>query len=256
MRQKKHKDYISSHLIDPFTIEKFLSDDEIKELIKIYTEGKTKIYKNTGPVTVNIDEDIKDYSVFQNIFSRIKTIIGDCEVYTAFLFYVEIPHIIHNDDAFDFPLVHKGIAIPLEINYEAENTGHPSLCFFDQYYLEGPSKFFNKSRDIPTFYNKCVYEYSEVQNKTDQKFDPEIKKKYFTHLKDHWLEGLSFKSAQPWVPGNAIFFDCARLHAASDFKSQGIKSKLGLSIFTCLNPDKVINESAVNEKSPWLHSEN
>jgi len=248
MRQQSHKDYISSNLIDPFSVEKFLTEEEITELIKIYNAGKTKIYKNTGPVTVNIDDDIRDYPVFQNIFSRIKNIIGDCEVYTAFLFYVEIPHIIHNDDAFNFPLVHKGIAIPLQINYESEDTGYPSLCFFDQYYLEGPSKFFKGSKDISTFYNKCIYEYSQVKNKSNIKFDPQIKEKYFTHLKDRWLENLSFKSAQSWIPGNAIIFDCARLHAASDFKAQGIKSKLGLSIFTCLDPDKVINENAVSEQ--------
>lgn len=245
MRSQLHKDYISSNLIEPFTIEKFLNEDEIKELISIYEQEQNKVFKNTGPITVNVNDDMKDYPVFQKIFSRIKTFIGECEIYTAFLFYVEIPHVIHNDDSFSFPLIHKGIAIPLHINYVSKNTGYPSLCFFDQYYLEGPSKFFNGSKEIPTFYNKCVYEYSEVQNKSKYKLDPAVKKKHFSHLKDHWLEGLSFKSAQPWIPGNAIVFDCARLHAASDFKAQGIKSKLGLSIFTFLDPNKVFNDGVV-----------
>lgn len=234
--------------MDPFSVEKFLTDDEIAEFINIYETGKTKIYKNTGPITVNIDDDLKNYSVFQNVFRRIKTHIGECEVYTAFLFYVEIPHIIHNDDAYNFPLLHKGIAIPLQLNYEKENTGYPSLCFFDQHYLNGPSKFFKGSKDMPTFYNKCVYDYTDVQNKTDIPFDKNIKEKYFTHLKDSWLEGLSFKSAHSWVPGNAIMFDCARLHAASDFRRQKIKSKLGISIFTCLDADKVISEDVASEQ--------
>jgi len=204
---------------------------------------------------VNVDGDIKDHPTFKQIFSRIKSIIGECEVYAAFLFYVEIPHIIHNDDAYNYPLIHKGIAIPLQINYESEDTGYPSLCFFDQYYLEGPSKFFQGSKDIPTFYNKCVYDYTDVRDKSNQKINPVIKAKYFTHLKDQWLEGLSFKSAQSWIPGNAIFFDCARLHAASDFKTQGIKSKLGLSIFTFLDPNKVISEDVVDERELLQHSE-
>jgi hypothetical protein len=255
MRPQSHKDYISSHLIDPFSIEKFLNDEEINELVNLYKEDKTKNYKNTGPVTVDVIGIIKDHPTLKKIFSRIKSVIGECEVYAAFLFYVEIPHIVHNDDAYNYPLIHKGIAIPLQINYESENTGYPSLCFFDQHYLEGPSKFFQGSRNIPTFYNKCIYDYADVQNKSSEKIDSEIKGKYFTHIKDQWLEGLSFNSAQSWVPGNAIFFDCARLHAASDFKAQGIKSKLGLSIFTCLDPNRVISEDVVDEQELLQHSE-
>ena len=61
---------------------------------------------------------------------------------------------------------------------------------------------------------------------------PFMKEKYLTHLKDKWLEGLSFNSAHNWTPGNAIVFDCCRLHCASDFTKHQIKNKLGISIFT------------------------
>jgi hypothetical protein len=55
---------------------------------------------------------------------------------------------------------------------------------------------------------------------------------YFTHLKPQWLEGLSLHSALDWIPGNALVFDSTRLHCASDFRASGIKSKLGISVFT------------------------
>ena len=55
-----------------------------------------------------------------------------------------------------------------------------------------------------------------------------MKEKYLTHLEDKWLKGLSFNSAHAWRPGNAIVFDCVRLHCGSNFKGK----KLGLSIFT------------------------
>jgi hypothetical protein len=236
MRTQEEKNKIISNLSEPFSVEKFLDSNEIDTLVNIFKNDKSKVYKNTGPITVNIPKkDLTELPIFQKLLEKLKPYIGDnFEVYTAFLFYVEVPHVIHNDDSYDFPLIYKGIAIPLEIEYQHENVGYPSLCFFDQYYLEGPSKFFNGSLDIPTFYNKCVYDYSEVRNKSHEGISRNIKEKYFTHLRDSWLSELTFCSAFEWKPGNAIIFDCARLHSASDFKTQGIKSKLGISIFTKL----------------------
>jgi hypothetical protein len=236
MRTQADKNKIISNLTAPFSVENFLDRDEIQILVDIFKNDQMKIYKNTGPVTVNVPKtDLKDLPIFQTILKRLQPFIGEnFEVYTAFLFYVEVPHIIHNDDSFDYPMIYKGIAIPLEIEYQTEDVGYPSLCFFDQFYLEGPSKFFNGSSNIPTFYNKCVYDYLEVHNKSLKGISKDIKEKYFTHLRDSWLTGLTFCSAFEWRPGNAIIFDCARLHAASDFKTQGIKSKLGISIFTKL----------------------
>ena len=80
--------------------------------------------------------------------------------------------------------------------------------------------------------SKCVYEYSNVINKSTKPFDSEIKKKYLDHIKDDWLDGLSFNSAHKWIPGNAIIFDSCRLHCGSDFRKLGINNKLGISIFT------------------------
>jgi hypothetical protein len=106
---------------------------------------------------------------------------------------------------------------------------------FDQYYLEGPSKFFGgASIEVKEFYNSIVYEYSQVQNLTSEPFNNELHMKYLSHIKPHWLKGLSFNSAHEWRPGNAIIFDAVRLHCASNFIAQGIKSKLGISVFTQL----------------------
>jgi hypothetical protein len=55
---------------------------------------------------------------------------------------------------------------------------------------------------------------------------------YLTHLKYKWLEGLTLWGTIKWKPGTAIIFDSVRLHCASDFRKLGIKSKLGISIFT------------------------
>lgn len=227
MRSSEDKQYLRSRLNDTVVVDKFLDDEEIKELIELY-HNKDKIHKNTGPVVSYLQDD----PIFEKLVTRLKPLLGDFKVYSAAYFYVTFPHIIHNDDLFDLPNTFKAITLPLQLNYSGNNKELPSLCMFDQYYLDGPSKFFNGSKDIPTYYNKQIYEYSNVENKTDQPFPEDIRLKYLTHLKKPWLEGLSIKSIHQWQPGSAIIFDALRLHCASDFRQLGISSKLGISIFT------------------------
>ena len=235
-RSQEDRDVIIANISDPYSVENFLSQDEVAELIDIHENKTNRTHKVTGPTTTKIEDDEwENIAVFKNIASRLQEQIGAHEVFGRFYFYVEKPHIIHNDDLNEFPLIYKASTLPLQITYnEPGNTDLPSLCFFDQYYLDGPSKFFKGGINFSEYYNKHVDEYSKVYNTTDTPFDPAIKEKYFSHLKDEWLEGLSFKSALPWKPGNALIFDCARLHAASNFLQNGIKSKLGLAIFTKL----------------------
>lgn len=233
-RTQEDRNLICSKFSDPVVVTDLITPDEIKELIELFNTRTNKIHKNTGPITSNL-QDIENIPVLASIVSRIKEHIGECEIYRAFYFYVNSPHIIHNDDDIEGPITYKGITIPLELTYFKEDTGFPSLCFFDQYYLEGPSKFFGGSTvDIPTWHNLQVYEYSNVQNKSNEPFDLAAYNKYLTHLKRHWIRGLSFDTALEWKPGSALIFDSVRLHCASNFIKQGIKSKLGISIFTKL----------------------
>ncbi len=228
MRTPEAKQYLRSRLTDAFSVENFLDPEEIKEFIEFYNQSQNKIQKNTGPVVSYLNDE----PLFKNVIERLEPFIGKFKVYSAAYFHVTFPHIIHNDDQFELPNTYKAITLPLEINYTDERRELPSLCMFDQYYLDGPAKFFNGSADIPTYYNKQIYEYSAVENKTSQPFPEELRLKYFTHLKKPWLDGLSLKSVHAWQPGSAIIFDALRLHCASDFRQLGIKSKLGISIFT------------------------
>lgn len=232
-RSQQDRDKIIAKLSDPYAVENFLSQDEVHELIEIHEHKTVRTHKNTGPTTTKIDDEDLTIDVFKKITDRLKNQIGDYKIFGNFYFKVEIPHIIHNDDLYEFPLLYKAATLPLRITYkDPTSTETPFLCFFDQYYLEGPAKFFKGGVSFPEYYNKNISDYSKVYGLTDQPFDYEIKQKYFTHLKDAWLEGLSFKKALPWKPGNALIFDCARLHSASNFLDKGITGKLGISIFT------------------------
>jgi hypothetical protein len=228
MRSSEDKQYLRSRLEDTVVVDEFLNSEEIKELIELYHNKDNKIHKNTGPVVSHL----QDEPIFEKLVTKLKPLLGDFKVYSAAYFYVTFPHIIHNDDHYDLPNTFKAITLPLELNYSGNTKELPNLCMFDQYYLDGPAKFFNGSEDIPTYYNKQIYEYSNVENKTDQPFPEDIRLKYLTHLKKSWLEGCSIKSIHQWKPGSAIIFDAVRLHCASDFRQLGISSKLGISIFT------------------------
>jgi hypothetical protein len=236
MRSITDIELIKSRVSEPISIENFLSKEEVAHLIGIFNQheaGGIKAYdgiveKITGPITLNLETYLAD-PVIIKIIHQLEKEIGKFEMTAGFFFRTDFPHIIHNDDTHELPsTVYKGITLPLELNgFIGE---YPKLCFFDQFYFHGPAKFFKGSKDIPTYYNKQIYDYEHVDSLTDNPFVGDYK--YFTHLYPQWLEGLSFRSALDWIPGNAIIFDSTRLHCASDFRSLGIKSKLAISIFT------------------------
>ena len=219
---------IRKNISDPYSVSGFISLDDINHLIAIFENDTNKIKKNTGPVTVNLSPYFGN-PIIKKIINQLKTNIGDFEITSSFFFETDYPHVIHNDDTFELPdTVYKAITLPLEL--DQFNGVYPKLCFFDQFYFHGPAKFFNGSKDIPTYYNKQVYEYSNVCGVTAQTFVGD--NKLFTHLNSKWLDGLSLNSTLDWIPGNALIFDSVRLHCASDFRKLGVTSKLGISIFT------------------------
>jgi len=230
MRTPDQISQIKTTVQDPYEIKNILTVEEVNCLIDMFNRhpADTKIYKNTGPVTL----DLKSYlahPLIIKIFSLVESSIGPFEITAAFFFQTAFPHIIHNDDSFELPdNVYKAITLPLNIS--GFSGTYPKLCFFDQFYFHGPSKFFNGDDSIPTYYNKQVYDYRDVSGIVDTPFADNDK--YFTHLNPQWLEGLSLHSALDWIPGNALVFDSTRLHCASDFRTLGIESKLGISIFT------------------------
>ena len=238
MRTEEQILKIKSQIEDPRSVENFLSQEEVDYLVNLYEKFDDstdsylgKIKKNTGPVTLDIKPLLND-GVISSIIERIKQEIGIFEITAGFFFKTDYPHIIHNDDTFELPdTVYKAITIPLKI-YGENILDYPNLCFFDQIYFHGPAKFFKGNDFVPTYYNKQLYDYKDVDGIKEGAFDETTYKKYFTHIKKSWLDGLTFHSAVKWIPTSDIIFDSVRLHCASDFRRQNIKEKLAISIFT------------------------
>lgn len=236
MRSQIQIDNIKKSFSDPYIVDNFVTPEDIKHLINLYDSDdpyQAKVYKNTGPVTLDIHKYLND-PVVDGIMKRIELAIGKFEITAGFFFFTDYPHIIHNDDLFELPdNVYKAITIPLRVDTDTNIEGVSQLCFFDQNYFHGPSKFFKGDDDIPTYYNKQIYDYKDIDGLLEHnKINDECYLKYFTHLKREWLDGLSLHSVLPWTPGSCMIFDSVRLHCSSDFRKKGIKSKLGLSIFT------------------------
>jgi len=231
MRTTSQIEKIKSDIIQPYVVDNFLTDDEVQYLINIFESRDlepAKVYKNTGPTTLDILE-IMDDSVIQNVLTKVKNEIGDFALTAGLFFYTNYPHIIHNDDTFELPdSVYRAITIPLKLY--GNGNGYPRLCMFDQFYFHGPAKFFKGETHIDSFFNKCLYDYKDVDGIVDTPINDT--ENLLTHLKPEWLDGLSIHSTFEWKPTSAIIFDSVRLHSASDFRSLGYNFKLGLSIFT------------------------
>jgi hypothetical protein len=234
MRTTEQIDNIKASVSDPFEVKDFLTASEISHLINLFNVTKENVnspavYKNTGPVTLDLNPFLLD-PVIDTIVKKLTDVIGPYKITAAFFFSTDYPHIIHNDDTFELPdNVYKAITIPLEIRGDRI----PKLCFFDQFYFHGPAKFFRGGKDIPTYYNKQLYDYKDVDGISEgMLIDESTRVTYLTHLKSTWLTGLTLWGTLDWRPGNILVFDSTRLHCASDFRSLGIKSKLGISIFT------------------------
>jgi hypothetical protein len=233
MRNKQQIAQIKDRIADPYSIEDFISPSDVDHLVNLFESQKTEpntVYKNTGPVTLDIANYLED-PVISKIIVRLKEELGNFEITAGFFFTTNYPHIVHNDDTFELPDgVYKGVTIPLK-TYGSDSI--PDLCFFDQFYFQGPAKFFNGDTDIPTYYNKQVYDYADVDGVVDSMIiDESTRCQYLTHLKTQWLKGLSLWGTLKWKPTSALIFDSVRLHCASDFRQQGITHKLGISIFT------------------------
>jgi len=235
MRTPQQIQKIKETISDPYAVKDFLSSDDVSHLIKVFESQETepnKIYKNTGPITLDIKPFLGD-PVVAKIIGKLTNEIGPFEITAGFFFTTNYPHIIHNDDTFELPDgVYKGITIPLKA-YGSDRV--PKLCFFDQFYFHGPAKFFYGEKDIPTYYNKQIYDYRDVDGVADTMLiDESTRVSYLTHLTPKWLTGLTFWGTLDWQPTSVLIFDSTRLHCASDFRQQSIERKLGISIFTKL----------------------
>jgi len=225
MRTQQQIEKIKKGQGDPYSINNVVDVESLYNYY-VFNEGNV-VQKNTGPKILKVDptEDL-----FDSLIKSLKKQVGDFDVRYMHYFDVTDPHIIHNDDEFEYPDCYKAFTIPLRIYGSSDDV---KLIVFDQYYYGGPAKFVNGSdmSDYPVHYNKFLTDYNDIEQQSNVELnDAELE--HLTHLQPSWLKGLSINKILPWSIGKALCFDSLALHCSSDFKSKGITRKIGLSIFT------------------------
>ena len=222
---------------EPFSVKGIVDSGE---LLKYYYNNESNVIKkNTGPKVLEIE---RDHKLLQPVIQILQEKLLPFKVRYAHFFDVTDPHIIHNDDEFEYPYSYKAFTIPLNIYGKSDDT---KLVTFDQYYYDGPAKFFNGESAIENvYYNKPITSYENVQGCSDAGIEQDIKDEYLGHLSDSWLQGLTVNKMLDWTIGDVLCFDSLSLHCSSNFKNKQIDRKIGLSIFTVLTNDAV--ESIIN----------
>lgn len=216
----------------PVQLLNVIPQNTIDSLIHYYNTNDSIIEKNTGPKVCFIEED---HEYISSTIDILKSQFGNFKIRAAQYFDVSEPHIIHNDDEFDYPDSYKAFTIPLLT--EGADCNLAKLIMFDQYYYGGPAKFMrNGPAKKLEYYNKNLYSYNDIEG-TNDKGIPATMLPMLSHLRPQWLEGLSINSYFPWTIGSVIAFDSLQLHCASNFKEHNITRKLGISIFTTLSKD-------------------
>jgi len=225
-RTQEEINIIKQYESPPFVIENVV---DVKLLLQYYAENKNKIIqKNTGPQVLTVPPE--DSPLFYSLQNILKEYIGEFKVRNAHFFETEVPHVIHNDDIFEDSKPYKAFTIPLKIFGSSDDI---KLILFDQYFYHGPAKFFNgETNEREFFYNKSVTNYGNLSYTNNKGIDKEFQGKYLTHCKTKWLEGLSINTVLDWTVGNILCFDSLQLHCSSDFTTQGVSKKIGLSVFT------------------------
>ena len=162
MRTQEQITAIKNTQSDPKQHWDILNYVNIIDLLIHYNDSSKKVeQKSTGPKVLYVKEG---EGVIDNILDKLRQTYGDFEVHSAHYFDVTKPHIIHNDDDFDYPQCYKAFVIPLLV--EGATCDKAKFFVFDQSYYGGPAKFVN-GEDVtgkPVHYNTFLTDYTDVQD--------------------------------------------------------------------------------------------
>ena len=161
---------------------------------------------------------------------------GTWEVTGGNFFETETGYRVHADTGKEGPgRVLQTFVFPLSMEARPgvrPNLDKVRLVILNQTWAGDAAFFLRGSPDEPNEYNIVVKDYKDVGNRDDDSTIDGILLEQCPHLTPSNFVGLSVDKSFQWIPGVPITFPRNRLHVSSAFPRQGIKRKLGLSIFT------------------------
>jgi hypothetical protein len=145
------------------------------------------------------------------------------------------PYRIHTDTLKESHNILQTFVFPLAYEYE-ENAqlGKNGFYVLEQEWFKESTMFVkgtsDRDLDDGNRYNTQTRDYKDIVN-LKEGYDETLVEDC-NHLPRENFEGMTVWKKFVWKPGTVISFPRSHLHLSNNFKKYGIKSKLGLSIFT------------------------
>jgi hypothetical protein len=220
---------------DPIYIENFLDAEEVAALLE---EERSRPASQRGlrppvsPVTEITWEAWKETEI-RILGARMRELVGDFEVWGGNYFKTYAPYYPHVDTGENIKLAsYKNLLFPLA----QEGEGETHLVLFKQRYFGDNTLFYRSGKSLSPAITQsgALFDYSSIMYLEDgPAVSTELLEGVLSHLNPEDLTGFSVDRVLPWKVGACYIFDSAQIHCAGNFRKAGIKSKTGLSIFTC-----------------------
>ncbi len=145
------------------------------------------------------------------------------------------PYRIHADTSAD-EHNHQTIVFPLDWTHEDNaRVEDNSLYIFKQRWAYEATNFrYGSKKHVGYRFNSDTRDYSKVESLEPNNFIDKETAKDCDHLNLKHFTGLSVEAKLQWKPGHPLTFPRTALHCSNNWKRLGIKTKLGLSFFTCI----------------------
>ena len=231
----KFIDEIKKFESEPYVVESFLDEEEIKLFQNLYKELPVEI-NNTRQKIIKKKWSVEFRKELQKKYTnKLKEVIGDYEMdnpetkegaKSLGLFQESyMPVTLHVDTGFDFnKKIYKQTLIPL--------TPVGSTVIFKNRYYGKSTNFTIDEKELgkkDLKYGQNIRSNDHIGMFGNKSFDKEIHKKFLTHEKIENLVGLEVELIYNWEVGSLLIFDRTHLHCSSSVIDG---KKIGLTTFT------------------------
>ena len=216
---------------EPFVIENFFNEKEIKNFLKLYSDLPIEINNKRQKIVKKkwSENFFPEFQIFYK--NKLKSIINDYEMdnpktkdgFESLGLFQEsfMPVSLHVDTGFDFnKIIYKQLLIPLT------NEGE-TVIFKNRFYGCSTTFSIDPAELAAKGYNKRSSEHLKIYD--NKPFDKKIHKEFLNHENIDNLKGLDVEKIYKWKLGDILVFDRTNLHCSS---SNLIKKKIGFTTST------------------------
>lgn len=234
---------------EPYQIENFLTDDELKVCRDLYYEKQedvVKLYTQHFFITYPLDfpeigEIIKPKldKMFGEWYSYKDINNDEFKQSSDFYFFQKNVFAPHTDSIIHIPgyVPYKDVLIPLEID---KDVASPYYSLNQRWYGRGTHFKQGMIDDVFGMYSNTFREHSYktygvkyVETDPNKMISKDWYNEYFGEISGYpfsIFNGLSIREHFPWTPASAIISDTNIIHGATNYNVKGGNFKLGITL--------------------------